>query len=152
MALDFTGKGVRVDMEDIKALVHRYYETFFVKKDFSIADKLIAENYLLHDPAIADFDGGREVYKKFQFQWLEAFPDHRLTLNDQIAEGDQVVTRWTATGTHKNDLLGIPATQKKFTITGISISRVAGGQIVEEWQNWDYLGLLQQLGVVRFPK
>jgi steroid delta-isomerase-like uncharacterized protein len=97
------------------------------------------------------FTGGIEAWKKFQSKYRKAFPDHRLAIEDQIAEGDKVVTRWTTQGTHKADLPGIPATGKHVKITGITISRLSNGKIVEEWQNWDALGLLQQLDVVHGP-
>jgi predicted ester cyclase len=76
-----------------------------------------------------------------------AFPDVRLTINDQIAEGDIVVTRWTATGTHNGELMGIAPTSKRATVTGVDIDRYQGGKVVEAWASYDMLGLLQQLGV-----
>jgi steroid delta-isomerase-like uncharacterized protein len=79
---------------------------------------------------------------------VSAFPDLKLMVEDQIAEGDKVVTRWSATGTHQGELLGIPPTGKQTTATGITIDRIQGGKIVETWTHWDNLGLLQQLGVV----
>jgi len=77
-----------------------------------------------------------------------AFPDFQLTIEDLIAEGDKVVLHWTARGTHKGEFMGIAPTGKQATVTGLSISRFAGGRIVELREIWDRLGLLQQLGVV----
>jgi predicted ester cyclase len=71
-----------------------------------------------------------------------------VTINDQIAEGDKVVTRWTATGTHKGALMGIAPTGKHTTVTGIAIERYQGGKVVEAWQSGDTLGMLQQLRAV----
>ena len=69
-----------------------------------------------------------------------------------VAEGDKVAYRWTLTGTHKGEFEGIPPTNKKVTVWAISISRIAGGKIVEDWSRVDTLGLMQQLGVVPTPK
>lgn len=77
-----------------------------------------------------------------------AFPDMRSTFEDQIAEGDLVVSRWSARGTHKGELMGIPLTGKAVTLTGISTMRIVGRKIAEQWDNWDTLGMLQQLGVI----
>ena len=80
-----------------------------------------------------------------------AFPDLRLTIEAQVSEGDLVVTRWKASGTHQGELFGIAPTGKQATVTGISLTRVSGGKIAEDWTNWDTLGLLQQLGAVPAP-
>jgi steroid delta-isomerase-like uncharacterized protein len=77
-----------------------------------------------------------------------AFRDLNFTLEDQVAEGDKVVTRWNATGIHQGEFAGVPATGKPIAITAINIHRVVEGQIQEGWLNWDALGLLQQLGVM----
>jgi predicted ester cyclase len=77
-----------------------------------------------------------------------AFPDMRLTIEDIVAEGETVMARWSCRGTHKGDLSGIAPTGKPFTISGVTIVRLANGKMVEGWVNWDALGLMQQLGVV----
>ena len=78
----------------------------------------------------------------------QAFPDLHFTIEDQIAEREKIVTRYTVQGTHLGPLMGIPATGKQGTITGIDIYRIADGQIEEAWSNWDTLGLLQRMGVI----
>ncbi len=83
--------------------------------------------------------------------YRKAFPDLRLTIDDQIAEGETVVTRWTATGTHEGELMGIPPTGKQATTTGININHVSGGKLVDGWGIFDQLGLLQQIGAVPVP-
>jgi predicted ester cyclase len=77
-----------------------------------------------------------------------AFPDARVTVEDQIAEGDKVVDRWTATGTPTGDLMSVPPTGRRIEVSGITISRFAGGKIVEDWYQGDDLGMMQQLGVI----
>jgi predicted ester cyclase len=93
-----------------------------------------------------DFSGGVGAYKEAQGRYLKAIRDHRAIIDDLIAEGDRVVTRWTATGVQNADLPGIPDKGGCFKITGITISRVSNGKITEEWQDWDALGLAKQLG------
>jgi predicted ester cyclase len=80
-----------------------------------------------------------------------AFPDYSCIVDDQIAEGDKVVTRWTARGTQRGALLGIPPTGKQVSLPGVVIDRIAHGQLVETWLQADVLGMLQQLGVVQAP-
>ncbi len=134
--------------EENKAIIRRLFDEVFNKGNLGAADAVLAPDYVLHDPAAPDFAGGREGYRQFQSRYLKAFPDHRLAVEDQIAEGDRVATRWTARGTHRGDLPCIPATGRPVTVTGITISRIFGGRIAEEWQDWDSPGMLQQLGVV----
>ncbi len=83
---------------------------------------------------------------------LEAFPDSQLPVEDQIAEGDKVVTRWTCRATHTGEFQGMPPTGKYTTMTGTTIFRIANGKLVEGWTNADMLGLLQQLGAIPAPE
>ena len=100
-----------------------------------------------HIPGIPDINGP-EGYKQFVTMFLTAFPDHKFTIEDQIAEGDKEVIRWTSTDTHKGEFMGIPPTGVQVTMTGINIVCIAGDKIVEFWVNTDFLGLFQQLGVI----
>jgi steroid delta-isomerase-like uncharacterized protein len=79
---------------------------------------------------------------------MTAYPDLQITIEDMIAEGDKVVVRYTFRGTQEGETQGIPPTGNHVTVTGIFMCRCEGGKIVEEWENWDDLGLLQQLGVI----
>lgn len=79
---------------------------------------------------------------------LAAFPDGQYSMDDMIAEGDKVVLRWTFRGTHKGELMGIPATGKQVTMAGISIYHFANGMLEEIWEHYDRFGFLQQLGVI----
>jgi steroid delta-isomerase-like uncharacterized protein len=115
--------------------------------NLGVIDELVAPNYVGHDPAMPD-QQGPEGIKEFITGYLAAFPDGRITIDDQFASGDLVATRWMGRGTQTGELMGIPPTGKQVTITGITISRVEKGKVVEEWTNWDMLGMLQQLGVV----
>ena len=81
-------------------------------------------------------------------QYLRAFPDIRITIDDEIVAGDAIVTRWTATGTHNGDLLGHARSGNPLSVTGITIARVKNGKIVESWNNWDALAMMRQLGAI----
>ena len=81
-----------------------------------------------------------------------AFPDWHVEVVDQLAEGDQVATRYVLSGTHEGDLAGIPPTGKPFSVEGMIIARVAEGKAVERWAHLDTLSLMQQLGVVPSPE
>jgi steroid delta-isomerase-like uncharacterized protein len=134
--------------EQNKAIVRRLFEEVWNKGNLSVADELFTPNYTHHDPSTPDVGPGPESEKKRATLYRTAFPDLRLTIEDIIAEGDAVMARWSCRGTHKGDLSGIAPTGKQFTISGVSIARLANGKMVEGWINWDALGLMQQLGVV----
>ena len=133
-----------------KALVRRWLAEMD-KRNLHIVDELVAVDYIDHNPPIPDLAPGREGVKQANALLLTAFPDASHTIEDQIAEGDKVVTRWTATGTNQGTLMGIPPSGKRVTITGISITRIANGKAVEDWVNFDTLGMLQQIGAIPTP-
>ena len=134
--------------EPNKAVVRRLFEELWNKSNLSVAEELFAPNYVHHDPSTPDFGLGPESEKKRATLYLTAFPDLRLMIEDLIAEGETVMARWSCQGTHKGDLSGIAPTGKKFTLTGMTIARLADGKMAEGWINWDALGMFQQLGVV----
>jgi steroid delta-isomerase-like uncharacterized protein len=92
--------------------------------------------------------GDRPGFKDFIRDIHQAFADQLHTVHDQIADGDRVIERWTMTATHAGEFMGIPATGRRVTLTGIDISRVEDGRIVEHWTECDMLGLLEQLGAI----
>ena len=132
---------------DSKALAQRWLEEVWNKGDLNLIDELIAPEYVLHDPTRPGLKG-RAGIKGSISMFRQAFPDLTFTVEDQIAETDKIVTRYTVQGTHLGPLMGIPATGKQGTITGIDIYRISNGQIAEAWSNWDTLGLLQRIGVI----
>ncbi len=133
-----------------KALVRRLREEAISTGNLALIDELLTENYLYHGPSLAGEIRGIEAFKQFLLPFTKAFPDRRETISHQIAEGDMVATRFSFTGTHKGDLMGIAPTGVTVTLTGIEISRIVDGRIVEAWVDFDSLALLQQLGV--FPQ
>ena len=136
--------------EENKTLVRRVYDDMWNKSNPSVIDAVYAPNVMNHElpPGMPQ---GIEGTKAYFGMFMSAFPDTQMTVEDQIAEGDKVVTRWTARGTHTGELMGIPPTGKQVTVTGINVDRVAGGKIVEEWGEFDMMSMMQQLGVVPTP-
>ena len=126
----------------------RLLEEVWSKGNFAVIDDLVDANHVNHDPNAAQLPPGREGMKQFAMAYRSAFPDLSMTVEDQVAEGDKVVTRWCARGTHKGALPGLPATGKSATVTGIGIDRIVNGKIVESWGNWDQFGMLRQLGAI----
>jgi steroid delta-isomerase-like uncharacterized protein len=136
--------------EQNKTLVRRTFEEMWNRGNFSIINEHLAHDFINHTP-FGEMHG-LEGAKQFGSMLRTAFPDLHATVEDQIAEGDRVATRWTARGTHRGEFQGIPATGKQMEITVMTISRVANGKLVEQWGNPDLLGLMQQLGVVPMPE
>ena len=133
--------------EENKRLVRRFYEEID-KGNVDVIDELVAENYLDHNPP--PFPGlaeGREGVKQaFKIFW-EATPGHHQ-IEDQIAEGDKVVTRLSSYGKHEGDLPGAPRTGNDLKMTSITIHRIADGKLVEKWAEKDVIGFLKQIGVM----
>lgn len=133
--------------EQNKKIVRRAFEEPW-KGNLSVVDELMASDYVGHDPANPKPLRGPEGVKEFISTYRAAFPDARITVEEQLAEGDLVATRWSGRGTHEGELMGISPTGKQVTVSGLTISRVVGGKIVEEYQNWDTFGMMQQLDAV----
>ena len=137
--------------ESNKAILRRFFEEMFNTGDLSVADEIVAVSYVNHNPAPGETPG-REGLKTFVTDLRASFPDIHFTVEDQVAEGDKVTTRFTTTGTPQGEFAGIPATGKHVSVTAMNIHLVSGGQIQEAWFNWDALGMMQQLGVVPAPE
>jgi predicted ester cyclase len=133
--------------EQNKAIVRRLIEEPW-KGDLSVADELIDPNYVGYDPSIPEPLRGPDGFKENVSTYRSAYSDARITVDDQIAEGDKVATRWTGRGTHDGDLMDIAPTGKQVKVSGLTISRLANGKVIEEYTNWDTFGMMQQLGVV----
>lgn len=134
------------------ALVRRFIEEVFNRGNLDVVAEIVAPDYTHHDPTTSEFGSGIEGFKQLIGFYRSAFPDLQIILDDQVACADKVVDRWTGHGTHKGEVMGMAPTGRQVTATGISIHRIAGGKIAETWNNYDALGMLQQLGVVLGPK
>ena len=134
--------------ESNKAVVRRLFEEVWNKGYLPVTEELFAPNYVHHDPSTPDFGRGPESEKKRAALYRNAYQDMRLTIEDLIAEGENVTARWSCRGSHRGELNGIAPTGKQIAFTGISVARFANGKIAEGWVNWDALGLMKQLGMV----
>lgn len=134
-----------------KALVRRIIEEVVNTGNFSSLDEVVASDYTYFEPTIGTITG-REGYRTLVGMYRSAFPDMTLTIEQQISEGDTVVTRWTARGTHEGELFGIAPTGKRVSVGGVVISRVIDGQLVEDYESYDVHGMMRQLGVLAAAK
>ena len=143
-----TTEEVGVSAEANKALVRRSLEEVFNQGNLDAVEEMFAPDYVLHEPTSGEVEG-IEAARHFAATYREAFPDLQTTIEDQVAEGEKVVSRFSGGGTHLGDTQDFgPATGNRIQITGITIDRFADGKIVEEWTNFDALGLFQQIGLI----
>jgi len=133
--------------EENKAKQRRVWEEIFNKGDLSVVPELFAPNYVYHGPVGMEYKGP-EGFKQMVTMFHTAFPDMHVTVEDMVAEGDRVVSRYTGRGTHKGDFMGIAPTGKQVAFAGILITRFVGGKELEVWGCSDMLGVMQQLGVI----
>ena len=136
--------------EENKAIFRRYVEEVGNEGNLDLVDEIFAD-YVSHQPDGSVLERGPEDVKRFMGEFRSAFPDFHTTIEDQIAEDDRVATRWTMRGTHEGEFRGIAPTGKQMTVTGIGIFRFSDGKVVESWDNFDQLGMMQQLGAVSSP-
>ena len=135
-------------LEQNKLISRRLIEEGLSAGRHEVIDELVAPTFVNHDPSATGDMVGRDGLRQLIDMYRTAFPDLRVSLEEQLAERDLVATRWSARGTHHGPILGIEPTAKQSTVTGITIDRIEDGKIVESWNNWDTLGMLQQLGVM----
>jgi steroid delta-isomerase-like uncharacterized protein len=133
---------------DNSALIRRWFEEVWNKGRIGAIDGMASPDAIGHGQAQHDRDIGMKEFRAFANSIRSAFPDIKVTIDHTVEQGDKVVARWTATMTHSGTFLGFAPTGKKATITGTTTQRIAGGKIVEGWDNWDQLGLLVQIGAV----
>ena len=135
--------------EGNKDLARRFMEEAYNKGNVDFIDEVVASDYVAHDPNRPEgTGGGTDGAKQFVEMYRSAFPDLQMTVEDLIAEGDKVVVRWTARGTHQGELMGIPPSGNRVEVTGINVDRIEGGKFMETWSNYDALGMMQQIGAV----
>jgi predicted ester cyclase len=131
---------------DPKEIVRRALEEPW--RDMSVVDELVDAGYVGYDPAVPEPIRGPEGYRENFEQYKSAFEGAQITVKQQIAEGDLVASRWEGRGRHTGEMMGIAPTGKEVVVSGLSLSRVTNGKIVEDWINWDTLGMLQQIGAI----
>jgi steroid delta-isomerase-like uncharacterized protein len=135
-----------MSIEANKETVSRFYETVLNNGDLEVLEQLATLDYEEHDPLPGQGTGCEGL--RGRVQAIASAFGQRFAVEDVIAEGDRVVVRWTGSGRHVGEFMGIPATGKSFTITGIDVYRVADGKMAEHWHVVDQFGLLQQLGLI----
>ena len=135
--------------EENKALVHREMEELFNHTgNLDAVEEIVSPNYVSYEPTSGEVRG-IEGARQFAANYRQAFPDLENIVEDMVAEGDKVVVRFRARGTHDGETEAFgPPTGKRMDITGITIKRVADGKIAEAWTNFDALGMMQQLGMI----
>ena len=115
--------------------------------DASVADDVFASDGVVHINGSPDPNLSVEGFKQMVLGLLSAFPDLRITIEDQFVGGDKVATRWSAEGTNNGAFGPVPATGRRVRINGLILDRVAGGKVVERWEQWDQMSMMQQLGL-----
>lgn len=135
--------------ETNKAIAHRWYEEVFNTGNLALISELFAPNFVDHDPSnpLPGLEGLGQLVSMYR----GAFPNLHFTIEDELSEGDKLVTRFVARGTHNGPLMGIPPSGKQAIVTGIDILRFESGKIVEHWGNQDLLGMMQQIGAIPAP-
>jgi steroid delta-isomerase-like uncharacterized protein len=134
--------------DDNKQISQRFIDECWNQGKMDVLAQLLTEECRYHDPVFPSLTGGAQNIRTHLETCRKAFPDLKFTIDDTIAERNEVVNHWTVTGTHKGDFLGMPPTNRKATVSGISISRIEGSRIAEMWASWNLMSLMQQLGIV----
>jgi steroid delta-isomerase-like uncharacterized protein len=137
-------------IEQNKAIVSEFIDGLFTKGDLGVVDVFLAEDFVNHDPPFGA-TSGREGMRRAGAIFRAAFPDWHSDVGLLIGEDDLVVEEFTASGTQRGEIMGVPPTGRTVTLRGIQIFRIRDGRIVERWGRLDDLGVLSQLGLVDQP-
>lgn len=132
-------------------LTDRIIEESINRGELDVIDELVGSNYVLRDPGFPETVRGPEGFKQQIQMEREAFPDLTVRVDDRVAEGDKVVTRFTIRGTHEGEFLGIAPTGNNIEVNGFVIDRFASGKLVESDHLLNSLGIMHQLGVITLP-
>jgi steroid delta-isomerase-like uncharacterized protein len=132
-----------------KVLIRRWFEEVWNRGRAAAIDEMLTGQAQIH--GLGPQPMNVNAFKQFHTQYRSAFPDVRIQVDDVIAEGDKVAVRWSGTGTHQGDSLGFAASGNAVRFTGMTIARIENGKLVEGWNVFDRLGMLQQCGVVNLP-
>lgn len=135
-----------------KQIAQRFLDECWSQGKLDAVSELVADNLRHHDPVFPSFTSGADNMRNHIQTCRSGFPDLTFREDDVIAERDEVVVHWTATGTHKGQFLGMAPTNKTATVSGTSIFRIEGSKIAEEWVDWNLMSLMQQLGIEMVPQ
>jgi steroid delta-isomerase-like uncharacterized protein len=139
--------------EENRVLIQRFVEGAFNRGNPGVVEEIYAPDYVGRTGGFPEQTPGPEGVKEFVELYRSAFPDlHTTSIDDMVAEGDKVAYRWTAVGTHRGELLGVPPSNNRVELTGITIERIEGSKIVETYNNFDQLGMMRQIGAIPAPE
>src|SRR5919205_2308833 len=138
--------------EENKAKARRLLEEAFGQGKVDVVDEVLDPNFVCYDPnsESGEVRGAATIKGEIEY-FRNAVPDLTYTVEDQIAEGDKVVTRYMVSGTHQGEFFGVAPTGERIMMRGISIGRFEGGKMAEEWPEYDLLGVMRQLGAIPAP-
>ena len=139
-----------MSVESNKAVARRFIQVWG-DGNLDVVDELAAPSLVVRYPTIPQVIQGSREFRHVLAGFRSAFPDSALRVEEEIAEGEKVMLRWTFSGTHKGSFMGIPATGKRVTWTGITIYRIVDGRVEEEQGEEDFVGFFRQVGLVREP-
>ena len=139
-----------MSLEENKAIVRRFFEEVANKGNQTVADELLAAEFVNHNPGPGQ-GTDREGFKQSVVGALTSFPDLHYTIEDIVAEGDRVMVRWTQKGTHEGQWGPVAPTGKQFEVSGFYSFRVANGKLVKLWSNMDLWSMAMQLGLLPPP-
>jgi steroid delta-isomerase-like uncharacterized protein len=134
--------------DELKRISRLQIEEVFSRGNLELIDEIISPDYVIYDNGRAEPVRGRDNLKAAVAAMRKAMPDWNVEIHEQIAEGDTVVTRWTATGTHTGLLFGVEGTGRTIVMPGVDIEHFVDGQIAEAHAMWDSLGVLKQMGAI----
>jgi steroid delta-isomerase-like uncharacterized protein len=137
---------------DNKQIAQRFMDECWSQGKLEAVRELVSDGCSFHDPAFPSLTSGAENIRRHIETCRSGFPDLQFSVDDTIAERNEVVLHWTARGTHKAQFLGMQPTNRKAAVSGTSIFRIEGGKIVEQWADWNLMSLMEQLGVATLPK
>jgi steroid delta-isomerase-like uncharacterized protein len=141
-----------MSVEENKALARREVEEIFSEGKLDVADEIYTSDFVDYDLVLPQTMNGPEEMKEYVGMYRSAFPDLTVTLEDQVGEGDKVVNRWTARGTHQGEYMGISPTGKEVEFAGIHIGRIEEGKIAENWEVYDLMSLMRQIGAAQLEQ
>lgn len=140
--------------QEIMKLCHKLIECFNMNDlNCSEFDKIVDANVKYYNLDSPEKPKNLAAFKKGEQGYIRAFPDKKTIIDKTIiGENDQIICCWTTKGTHKGEFYGTEATNKEFEISGISIWRFSNNKLIEAWQTWDRLGLLEQIGTIHLSR
>jgi len=130
-----------------KEIFGRLYHSIWNQRRLEFIPLVIADTHALGDPTVSGRGVGPENYRRQVERFVTGLPDLRFDVEETVSEGEKLVVSWTITGTHRGEFLGVPPTNRKVSFSGITISHIREGKVIESTVIWDGLGLLEQFGV-----